>query len=247
MSVRTVSQRQEILSALRQTLRRLEGGVQQEAAGIRPTGLGLIDAALPGGGLQCGALHEILSEPRDIPAAEGFAATLLAALSQHGPVLWCVENAELYGPGLARLGLDPARLVLVRAKRPRDLLWAMEEGLRMPGLVAVLGEPRSLDLTASRRLQLAAEASGVTGLVLSRADHAGSTAALTRWHVTTAPGDDQTRTNPCWQVDLLRCRGAVALDEGGFGRWRVQPGDSELGVAAMVEPMERQVDIRRVA
>ena len=68
---------------------------------------------------------------------------------------------------------------MVRATRPADLLWAMEEGLRTPGIGAVLGEIRQLDLTASRRLQLAAESGGGVGLVLSPVETAGSTVAVT--------------------------------------------------------------------
>jgi protein ImuA len=44
----------------------------------------------------------------------------------------------------------------------------MEEGLRHSALAAVVGEVIRLPLTASRRLQLAAEQSGVTALVICR-------------------------------------------------------------------------------
>ena len=55
---------------------------------------------------------------------------------------------------------------MVRAG-PRDArLWALEEALRSPGLTAVLAEVDRLTLTQSRRLQLAAEAKGVTAFLL---------------------------------------------------------------------------------
>jgi protein ImuA len=44
----------------------------------------------------------------------------------------------------------------------------IEEGVRCPGLPGVVGEIGRLSLTASRRLQLAAEATGVVALVLRR-------------------------------------------------------------------------------
>ena len=54
-----------------------------------------------------------------LAAASGFCAALLGALSRRAamPVLWVTRDRTLYGPGLAALGLDPARLVIVRARR----------------------------------------------------------------------------------------------------------------------------------
>ena len=65
-------------------------------------------------------------------------------------MLWCLPRPDLYGPGLAAYGLDPARLVLVRAPCDSEILWAMEEGLRAPGIAAVVGEVGSLPAVASR-------------------------------------------------------------------------------------------------
>jgi protein ImuA len=108
-----------------------------------------------------------------------------------GPVLWCLKRPDLYGPGLAAHGLDPARLVIVAAPRDAEILWAIEEGLRMPGLAAVVGEIGRLPMVAGRRLQLAAERSGITALLLRRWRNGGEaaaererpSAALTRWRV----------------------------------------------------------------
>ena len=83
-----------------------------------------------------------------------------------GTVLWIAPDPDAWPPGLARFGLSPAQLVLVRAPREQDGLWAMEETLRCPAVGAALLVTRELDLTAARRLQLAAEAGGVLGLLL---------------------------------------------------------------------------------
>src|SRR6266702_1222460 len=115
-----------------------------------------------------------------------------------GPVLWCLRRPDLYGPGLLAHGLDPARLVLVRARRDEEILWAVEEGLRAgpaAGLAAVVGEIGHLPMVAGRRLQLAAERSGVTALILRRwrsaaeaaAERGQPSAALTRWRVAALP------------------------------------------------------------
>src|SRR5262249_46565551 len=122
--------------------------------------------ALPGGGLARGAVHEILGmggDEEDGALAAAFAALILGRFEiGKGLVLWCLPRLDLYGPGLAAHGLDPRRIVLVHALRDAEILWAMEEGLRSQGIVAVVGEVGSLPMAASRRLQLAAERSGIT-------------------------------------------------------------------------------------
>jgi protein ImuA len=232
------------LAALRATLRRLEGP-GRAAAGVVPTGLDAIDRALPEGGLARGALHEILAEGADQAAASGFLVRLLVGLAATGPVLWCLADPDLYGPGLERLGLAPDRLILARTRRDADLLWAMEEGLKTPGLAAVLGEPHRLDLTASRRLQLAAESTGGLGLILRRAEtgQAGATVAVTRWRVGSVPSlvqgaglavpRDFGLMRGRWRISLERCRGGSPAEEGGYGQWLMEEGDDAASVVAV--------------
>jgi protein ImuA len=136
-----------------------------------------------------------------------------------GVVLWCLPRPDLYGPGLAAHGLDPGRVVLVRASRDAEILWAMEEGLRAPGIVAVVGEVGSLPMVASRRLQLAAERSGITAFLLRRWRDGGQAvreralpnAAVTRWRIAPLPSRPSRGEpgvgHPRWRVELLRCRG----------------------------------------
>ena len=241
------------LAALRATLRRLEGP-GRAAAGVVPTGFDAIDRVLPDGGLARGALHEIVGEGADRAAASGFVIRLLVGLVVQGPVLWCLADPELYGPGLQRLGLAPDRLILARTRRDADLLWAMEEGLKTPGLAAVLGEPQKLDLTASRRLQLAAESVGGLGLVLRPADGGKATAAVTRWRVASAPsaapvpGEETPRDfglmRGRWRVSLERCRGATPTGEQGsgeqgYGSWLVEEDDATRAVAVAAELGDR--------
>jgi protein ImuA len=136
-----------------------------------------------------------------------------------GVVLWCLPRPDLYGPGLAAHGLDPGRVVLVRASRDAEILWAMEEGLRAPGIVAVVGEVGSLPMVASRRLQLAAERSGITAFLLRRWRDGGQAAreralpnaAVTRWRIAALPSrpmrDEPGVGHLRWRIELLRCRG----------------------------------------
>jgi protein ImuA len=93
-----------------------------------------------------------------------------------------------YAPGLKFFGLDPSRIVFVRCASARDCLWAMEEGLRLGGIAAVLGaRAKAMDLTASRRLQLAAEQAATPVFLLRNYNDSASSAAVTRWRVSPAP------------------------------------------------------------
>ncbi|KAB0264739.1 ImuA family protein [Microvirga brassicacearum] len=208
--------RKEVFAALRQEIRRLDGQFRPHQA--LPFGVAEVDIRLPGGGLARGALHEV-TESGSAAEFSGSATLFTAGIAARlkGPVLWCLNRRDLFAPGLVNVGLHPDRVLYAETFRERDILPAMEEGLRERGLAAVIGEVTRLGLTASRRLQLAAEASGVPVFVLRRwwsvAEKELTTlpsAATTRWrispfmsHAPPAPGLARAR----WHVDLLRCRG----------------------------------------
>lgn len=199
-----------------------------------PFGLAGVDAALAGGGLARGALHEVAGTGADIQhgaAAAMFAAGILARIE--GKVLWVLEQHDLFAPGLAAAGLHPDRVIYAQAGR-RDALLVMEDGLRHRGLAGVVAElSERVSLSASRRLQLAAEATGVTALLLRRpgkgeAGLVGANAATTRWRIAAQPSDPPIPEAPDvpglgrahWRLDLLRSRG------GRTGSWIVEACDA---------------------
>lgn len=217
-----------ILADLRSRVRGLEG-VGGAAGDVLGLDVPTIDAALAGGGLPLGCLHEIHATAAagdgragDDGAAVGFAALLLARLAARTgrSVLWLGRDADLHAPGLVRYGLTPDRLVLARGRRPADLLWALEEAARSAAIAAVVGEVAGADLTASRRLQLAAEAGGVTTFLLRRHGAGMTSSAVTRWRVaglaSRPVAGEPGIGHPRWQLDLLRCRG------GRPGGWPVE-------------------------
>ncbi len=216
-----VAERSGRLAALRRRLEALERTGRQDWA-VLPFALPAIDRVLPGKGLALGTLHEVAGtgpEEEDGAVAAAFLGGILARLKPALPVLWCLAESDLYGPGLVALGLDTRRLVMAQARHQREVLWAMEEGLRTSALAAVIGELDVLSLPASRRLLLAAEASGVTGFALRRwrdggraaAQRLAPNAAQTRWRVKALPGDvadgEPGIGRARWQVELWRCRG----------------------------------------
>ena len=220
------------LAALRTRIARMEsvGGARAGSNSVFSLGAPEIDAALPWGGLPAGCLHEISGASERDTAAPAFAAFVLAKLaggenaepSGHRPVLWIAPGPGPYAPALPAFGLDPARVTLVRARRPVDALWTLEEALRCADLAGVVAEDADPDFPASRRLQLAAADSGVTALLLRPEAKALSTNALpasasvTRWRVrpiSSVPGPlahgsrERALGAARWQLELLRCRG----------------------------------------
>ena len=193
-----------------------------------PLGLPALDAAL-GGGLPTGCLQEVIGG--EGTAAAGFCAFLLGRLVAHEgaareaspkAILWgWIGEGDLYPPGLASFGLDPAQAILLSAPNSAELLWAMEEGLRSPALAGVAMEAHRLDLVASRRLQLAAATGGVTGFLLTRGQPSAVSAAALRWRIS---GLQDGR----WRVVLERRRG------GRPGAWILEKNDEtdHLTVAA---------------
>ncbi len=218
------------LEELRQRLRAAEAppGPALPALSL---GAPALDTALPWGGLPRGCLHELVAAPGDA-AASGFAAMLLGKLmGTSGLALWGMlargsrTQGQPYGHGLARFGVAPERLVLVQAPDESSLLWAMEEALRARRFAAVLGEDVAPDLTATRRLQLAAAAGETTALLVAPPRHGRISAAVTRWRAAALPADGATTTR--WHLSLERCRG------GAGGAWHTEWSHETLSLRVL--------------
>ena len=177
-------------------LRRVIATTETFSEDAPPLALGVeaADTAL-GGGLAGAALHELSAAPIHLGAAAGFALALAARAQERSrETLWiatdfgCLETGALYGPGLDQFGLAAERLLIARVARPVDALFAMEEALKCRALSAVVAEfGEAPDLTATRRLSLAAREGGGIGLVLRHGPDDAPSAARTRWRVAAAP------------------------------------------------------------
>ncbi len=208
-----------------------------------PLGVNRVDVCLAGG-LKRGAVHEVFAAVSHEGAATAFVAA--CAIRLDGPVLWIrqdyagLEHGELAATGLFELGLDPARLILLRVPDAVGALRAASDALTCPALAAVvielIGEPKLLDLVAYRRLALGAGQSGVTALLLRFSASPRFGVAETRWLVRAASsgeGDDWGR--PVFDVELQRNR------HGPGGHWVMEwscddgvfrPADSGAVVSA---------------
>jgi protein ImuA len=214
--------RQTAIESLRAQVRRIET-FRKPADSALPFGVVEIDARLPGGGLARGALHEIAGGGQG--AIDGAAAALFAAgiaARAKGKVLWCVTRTDLFAPALAEAGLKPDQVIYLEAGDDKTVLACFEEGLRHGDLSVVVAEVSRLPMTASRRLQLAAEGSGTIALALRRwrkqsetLDFGQPTAAMTRWRISTLPSTPLPVPGvgrPRWLVELIRCRAGESAE-----------------------------------
>ena len=228
--------RQVLLASLRERVLKLEGGMTDLADGEAGTppippwrlGLDVLDARLPADGLDPAGVHEIApQEAGDVAAAMGFAAALgarrLVAPGTDGrPLLWCrlarmgMEAGGLYGPGLNAIGLPAARIVTVALRRQQALLWTADEALKSGALSGVILDldPAKCTVTATRRLQLAAQAGRTPAIIVVAAPvraQASLSAARSRWAVASLPSlpsrlDERAPGRPAFRVELRRCR-----------------------------------------
>jgi protein ImuA len=159
------------------------------------------------------------AHPRD----GGWAGFLLAQVDCTRPLLWVQERMAILESGrIHPPGLPSQNLIHVEARDARDALWAMEEGLRCAALSCVIGElwgdPKALDFTATRRLAVAAERSGVPCWLVRLGGIANLSGARMRWRIGSAPSlanplDVRAPGTPVWDAELFRARSVPP------GRW----------------------------
>ncbi len=204
-----------------------EGSCQERFA----SGHASLDAYLDGGLLR-GQLHEIFAaSAEDNGSAAGFAAMLALRAMQPGKsILWlrtlaASRKGGRFNPaGFVELGGDPLALFMVVAPDEAALLRSTVDALRCDSFGAVVieccGSPAILDLTASRRLTLTADRSGVTPLMLRLGAREQPSTASTRWKVRSAlssPLEANAPGHPTLDLTLLRRR------SGPSGKsWRLE-------------------------
>jgi protein ImuA len=180
------------------------------------------------------------AHPRD----GGWAGFLLAQLATDKPLLWIQDRMAILESGrIHPPGFPTQDLIRVEARDARDVLWAMEEGVRCTCLSAVIGElwgdPRALDFTATRRLAVASERSGTPCWLVRLGGTANLSGARMRWRIASAPSlvnelDPKAPGLPVWDAELFRARGAapgrwsIAHEAGAF-RLVAVSGDRALG------------------
>jgi hypothetical protein len=154
---------------------------QDEASGAAAlaTGFDALDRYLPGGGWPLAGISEIFVEHYGL----GELSLLMPALAELSNlaaenkqwIVWVAPPFVPYAPALARHGVDLSRILLVHPYagavgrkghghdahkshgHEADALWAVEQAIRSQSSIAALAWIKQADMSALRRLQLAAE------------------------------------------------------------------------------------------
>jgi protein ImuA len=224
---------QTTLSSLRGSIERIEAHGGSYSPRRVALGHAEVDAMLQGG-LALGAMHEVFAEAgRHSGAATGFVAGLAGRAAARRPLVWVrqdfteIESGALSMSGLAELGLDPRLFVTVRAADVDSALRTAADALACDALgivvLEVWGVARQLDLVASRKLTLAAQASGVTGVLLRVAAEPQPSTAETRWIVRGAHSPPAAASMPAaawssWGAPVFDAQ-LVRNRHGPVGRW----------------------------
>lgn len=193
---------------------RAGGGAQGETKTL-PTGFRRLDDRLPGGGWPLDTLIELL-----VPSCGvGEIKLLVPALRELGKgdpgprrwIVWVGPPHLPYAPALASAGIDPGRMLVVRPRGqspsqspmgtvPCPTLWAMEQALRSRACAVALGWVDAAEVTALRRLKLAAEEGGSLG-ILFRPPHRVTEPSPATLRLSLEPRDGVL------DVVILKCRG----------------------------------------
>ena len=155
--------------------------------------------------------------PADWGAAFAFALDRIVSSNDPRPVAlivtrnWIRERGRPYARGLARLGGDPRRLILVTAERDVQALWALEETLKSGAVAGAIGTVEQADFVAGRRLDFAARAGKACGVLLRAKSAEDLSAARVRWRIGAMPSledrlDSKAPGPMRWRAQVVRRR-----------------------------------------
>jgi len=206
-------EKSEVIRQLRAEIMALER-FPAPKMGQRPSlDLGGIESSLLGNAFPIGTVHEFISQgAAGAASTNGFIAGLLGNLVQKGRFcLWVSHQRTVFPPALKGFGVEPDRVIFIDVRRQKDVLWAVEQGLKCSVLGAVVGELQEITFAESQRLQLAVEKSRVTGFMHRYQPRVESALAFaTRWKIKPIPSQLEGGMPgvgfPRYKVELVKVR-----------------------------------------
>ena len=194
--------------------------------------LGTINHSFPHAQFPLGANHEFICNSKEsLAASTGFIAGILSTLLQKGGAVALISSSQIiFPPALVSFGIEPSQVIFIHLQK--EILWTLEEALKCEGLTAVVGEISSIDLTASRRLQLASEQSRVTGFLLRYPPkQLHTTACVCRWQIQSLKSETEDGLPgvgfPRWAIELLKVR------NGKPGQWQLEWANGQFNEVMM--------------
>lgn len=137
---------------------------------------------------------------------------------------WLRERGEPFARGLAGIGLEPGRLVLVRAEREAEALWALEEALKSGAVGGAVAAADGCSFLMSKRIDFAARKGGATAVLVAMGGTADLSIARLRWRIAaeaSAAHPFDRRAPGAWRIsaELTRRR------DGPLGAWILEHDD----------------------
>jgi protein ImuA len=224
------SSRSERLELLRKLRERVSVSAQRASSNFVATKWGTIDASLPDGGLSRRGVHEWIGVAdggvarkmwRPPLALMVYLAGRAQAATRTKRVVWIGSSVWPYPVAIAAQGQELlSHSLFVRTRQSAERLFAAELLLRSRNATALIMDGAGMDLTASRRLQYAAETGAALCMVVRPPWEADRlSAASTRWLVRTSA---EAVLKQRWIVELLRCKGMQPNCSGAMPRWSLE-------------------------
>lgn len=244
-----LADKKEIIRQLKEKILLMEGFGTGPDSRRLDFGLGPMNAAFPGGTFPVGTIHEFISPTETCAAAaNGFLTGLLSTLMEKGGIcLWISNGRKVFAPALKFFGIEPHRVIFIDVKREKEVLWAMEQGLKCNSVAAVVAELRDISFAESRRLQLAVETSKVTGFLhRHRPRTENPLACVSRWKIrpmASHTGELPGVGFPFIEVELVKIRnGRPGIWQFAWknGTFRIAPDLNRAVVKPAVSQKQRR-------
>ncbi|MBG9374620.1 Error-prone repair protein ImuA [Panacibacter sp. DH6] len=232
-----MTSRSDILSQLEKQILPLQGLRKLPGDNNVRIDCSAMESAFPNGVFPVGCMHEFITHtPQDGASTNGFVAAILGKLLKQGGIcLWISTSRTLFAAALVSFNVNPEQIIFIDVKNERDVLYATEEALKCNKLIAVLAEIKNLSFKESRRFQLAAEQSRVTGFIIRHGLRTTNTiACVSRWHITSLPSMSAGMPGvgfPRWKVELQKIRSGTPgswIMEWSAGNFNVIQQDEKV-------------------
>jgi len=180
------------------------GSESLRAPDVEMSGAASLDAALPGGGWLVGSMVEMMPDTIGIGELQLLMPTLARISHSERHVAFISPPFIPLPAALSQQGMRLEHLLVIRAEKPADVLWACEQTLRCKSFGAVVAWPAAIKDREVRRLQLAAEAGRSIGFLYRPITAAlEASPAATRLRLRSTPAGSL-------RVEILKCRGGRA-------------------------------------